>query len=261
VAGGTHDAHHYREQTAEAVVDALADRFPGALVENHLAQLPPSYLARTPAGIIGDHIALIERSAGGTAVEHSCPEGVDRLTIASSDRPGILSLMAGAVAAHGVNILGGTAHTRADGMAIDVMLVETSHDAADAPFWSGVCADVSRALAGTFPADAMLAAARSATRAEPAARVPTTVYIDNDASSQFSKIEVNAADRVGLLFAISRALSGLGLDIHLANVETVGNVAIDTFFVRREDGSRIETAGEIRRIQDAVAVAIAALDA
>ena len=61
---------------------------------------------------IGAHIALIEEAAGGTALAHDRAGDIDRLTIVTRDRPGILSLVAGTLAVHNVTVLGGTAFTR-----------------------------------------------------------------------------------------------------------------------------------------------------
>jgi len=251
------------ERTVESVVDALNERFSSKTVQRHLSELPPSYLMRTPAAVIGDHIALIERAGGGTAVEHSARGGVDRLTVATSDRPGILSVLAGALAAHGVNITGAAAHTKSSGTAIDVLFVQFVAAAKSEGSWSELCLDVTRALSGEFDVNAAVAAAMSRFDRAPSpadVRMPTTVYVDNEASGRFTRVEVNAADRVGLLYAISRTMAGAGLDIHLAQVETVGTAAVDTFYVRHEDASRIEDPGEIEELKLHVTSAIDALD-
>ena len=52
-------------------------------------------------------------------------------------------------------------------------------------------------------------------------------------------IEVAAADRVGLLYAITRVLHDLRLDIHLAKVDTFGHEVADAFYVLRENGQKI----------------------
>lgn len=247
------------ERTVASVVDALVPRFPASTVASHLSELPPSYLMRTPAAVIGDHIALIGRAGGGTAVEHSNRGGVDCLTVATSDRPGILAVLAGVLAAHGVNITGATADTKSGGTAIDVLFVEFAGAAKSEGSWSQLCANVAKALSGEFDVDAAVMAARAKFDHSAGVHMPTTVYVDNETSSRFTRVEVNAADRVGLLYAISRAMAGVGLDIHLAQVETVGTAAVDTFYVRHEDASRIESPTEIERLKGAVISAVDAL--
>ena len=72
---------------------------------------------------------------------------------------------------------------------------------------------------------------------------------------------MNTADRLGLLFAITRALHGLSLDIHLAKVDTIGAEVVDAFYVLRENGRRIEDEDEIERVRRRVQRSIEALDA
>ena len=244
--------------SAPAVVAALSDRFSADVVEEHLGKLPSSYLRRTTMEAIGDHIALILRADGGTAIEHSNRGSVDRVTVATSDRPGILAAVSGALAANGVNIIGGSAHTRDDGVALDVMFVSAPEPHLDDAWWSDVCGEIGRALSGEFQFDERLAAIREQMPARESS-IPTTVYVDTDLSGTFTRIEVNTIDRVGLLYAITRALQGMSLDIHLAMVETEGLLGIDTFYVQRADGSRLEGSGAAHHVQATLKEAIAAL--
>lgn len=245
---------------APSVIATLADRFPPDQVEDHLRRLPPSYLRRTAASAIGDHIALISRANGGTAVEYSHVADVDRITVATSDRPGALAFVSGTLAVHGVNIIGGSVHTRDDGVALDTMFVSPPGDRGSEAWWSAVCADISLALAGEYPLEARLHAWRAAQEPGRRSTIPTSVYVDTDLSGTFTKIEVNTVDRVGLLYAISRALRELSLEVHLATVETEGLIGIDTFYVRRTDGSRLKDAAAAEQVRETLRAAIAALD-
>ena len=107
------------ERLRRDALAALDGRVPAEALERHLRVLPTSYLLSTQPEQIGMHIALIEQAAGGTALAHDRAGDVDRLTIVTRDRPGILSLVAGTLAVHNVTVLGGTAFTRDDGVAID----------------------------------------------------------------------------------------------------------------------------------------------
>jgi [protein-PII] uridylyltransferase len=74
-------------------------------------------------------------------------------------------------------------------------------------------------------------------------------------------VEVTAQDRPGLLHAVTHVLSEQGIDIHLAKMDTLGPEAFDAFYVRRENGRRIEDPDEIERLEAHVLEAIAALEA
>ncbi len=248
---------HVSAQTSEDVVKALKGRLPTQAVIAHLEELPPSYIARTPAEVIGEHILLVERAGGHTAVEHNHRDDTDEITIVASDRPGILSSLAGMLATHHVSILGGAIHTKASGYAIDVLSVARTDEAVSS--WDAICGDIAKALDGELTIDEQVVFGRGSGGTAIATRIPTIVYVDNGSSNRFTKVEVNATDRVGILYAIAKTMASLDLDIHLAQVETLGTTTVDTFFLRRADGSRLDSVEEIRALRSAITSAIDAL--
>jgi [protein-PII] uridylyltransferase len=79
-----------------------------------------------------------------------------------------------------------------------------------------------------------------------------SVHVDNDASDFFTVIEVGAADRIGLLFDITRTLFELQLDVHVAKVATYGGRVVDAFYVRDVLGRRVEDAEHITEVHAAL---------
>ena len=253
-------AARLREQAA---VEALSGEFTRSIVEGHLRQLPPGYVLSEPAETIGHHLALIAEAegSGGTAVRRDALNGVDRMTVVTRDRPGILSLVAGTLAAHSANVLGGFAYTREDGIAIQVMHVDDAlGHAIDDRRWRRILDAVPLALVGEFPVDERLAETRAAYHAVPRVRIPTTVVVDNKDSEHYSILEVRAADRLGLLYALTGVLHDLSLDIQLAKVDTIGAEVVDAFYVLRQNGRRLEAPDEIERVRQRIQAAVAALD-
>ncbi|MDA1061330.1 MAG: HD domain-containing protein, partial [Chloroflexi bacterium] len=253
------------ERRRRAVIAALADARPAAAVEALLDALPAAYLLSMEPDAIGRHLRQIEEAAGGTALDHDRIGEVDRLTIVTPDRPGILQAVSGTLAVHNVNVLGGIAYTRADGVAIEVMhLGDALGSGIDERRWDRISEAVPRALEGAFAIDERLAETRATYHRElPAdlAAIATRVHVDNAGSERYSIVEVRAADRLGLLYAITGALRGLALDIHVAKVDTLGREVVDAFYVLRENGRRVEAADEIDRLIARVTAAVAALDA
>ena len=245
----------------EAAVAALAGQFPPEEVEAHLNRLPPGYVLSTPHEVIGEQLALIREAGGGTAIRRDRLDGLDRLTVVTPDRPGILSLVAGTLAAHNANVLGGVAYTRDDAVAIDVMHVDDAlGHGIDERRWRLILDAVPRALSGEFPVDERLAETRATYQAVPRVRIPTTVHIDNADSERYSIVEIHTADRLGLLYVLTRTLHELSLDIHLAKVDTIGAEVVDAFYVLRENGRRVDEPDEIERVQRRIEEAVAALD-
>ncbi|MBM4411648.1 MAG: HD domain-containing protein [Chloroflexi bacterium] len=234
----------------EAIVEALADRFPADVVSAHLAGLDADYLISVQPQIIGDHIALIAEAAGGTAARHDRLGEIDRLTIVTRDRPGIIQAVTGALAGHNASVLGGVAHTSSDGTAIQVWHVSDALGVGiDDRRWGRILAAVRAAIEGTFDVEERLVEVRQSYPARPLATVPTVVNVNNIASREFTVLEISAADRRGLLYGITKALHEQRIDIHLAKVDTIGPEVVDAFYIRREDGRRIEEPDAAERLE------------
>lgn len=241
---------------------AVADRPAPSVVERHLAALPPSYSRRNGPDAVARHLALIARADGGTAIEHSRVGGVDRLTVVTTDRAGLLELLAGTLTVRSLSIEGATAYTRGDGIVIDEIDVAPHRGAsAQATDWSAICADLTDAISGGRSPSERGEEPQLAVACPDRRHIPTTVYVHNAPGDRFSKIEVNAADRPGLLYAITRALREQALSVHLAEVETIGALAVDSFYVVDADGERVESANAVANVKAAVIKKIGALDA
>ncbi len=249
----------------EAVTGALAARFPATTVRGHLDGMGADYLLSTQPATIGDHIGMIEAltTAGGpsTVTRHDRVGQVDRVTLVTRDRPGLLQTITGTLAGHHASVHGGVAYTRTDGIAIQVWHVG---DALGSGFeerrWQRLLAALPAAIEGTYSVEARLAEVRASYPEPPRANVPTSILIDNNASREHTILEISTADRRGLLYALTRVLHEQGIDIHLAKVDTIGPEVVDAFYIQRENGRRIEDPDEQGRLRDHVSAAIAELD-
>jgi [protein-PII] uridylyltransferase len=251
------------EQAVAAAQQQLAGRFSAERIAEHLERLEPGYLLSTHPDAIGEHLELIDEAAAtpsGIAVRRDHIGGVDRVTIVCPDRPGLLQTIAGSLAAHQANVLGGVAYTRGDGLALDVWHVSDALGLRiDDRRWERILETIPAALEGDYPLDERLAEVR-ANYPSPPSQIAPTVHLDNTASDSYSVLEVTAQDRSGLLHAITHALHELEIDIHLAKVDTLGPEVFDAFYIQRENGRRVEDLDEIERLEQHVLAALAALE-
>ena len=66
------------------------------------------------------------------------------------------------------------------------------------------------------------------------------MYLDDQVSSEATVIEVNARDRLGLLYDILGALEASRLQITSAHIATYGQKAVDVFYVKDAYGLKLE---------------------
>ena len=62
---------------------------------------------------------------------------------------------------------------------------------------------------------------------------------------------MRAADRAGLLYRLTAALAGEGLDVTSARIETLGGDAVDSFYVCNPSGTPVD-ADQRRRVDAAL---------
>ncbi|HYE89887.1 MAG TPA: [protein-PII] uridylyltransferase, partial [Terriglobales bacterium] len=120
------DARPNRTQLAERLHAAMKDEFDLQAVKAHVAMVSDRYLGGTSVQRMGEHLRLLRRLESApltTDLFHHPDLGSSDLVVVTRDVPGLFSLIAGTLAAHGINIMSAQIHTRADGIAIDTFQV------------------------------------------------------------------------------------------------------------------------------------------
>jgi [protein-PII] uridylyltransferase len=181
----------------------------------------------------------------------------DTLTVVVPDRPGLFSRIAGVLSLNGADVLEASAHTE-DGMALEVYRVRGAFDGGIK--WERIERDVLDAISGRLALRARLAdRARTYPAPRPTAARPTTprVLVDNHTSDLATVVEVQAPDGIGVLYRLTQALLEVDLDIVSAKVQTLGSDAVDAFYVRDRDGSKVTDSAYLAEIERAILHALA----
>ncbi|MFC3723249.1 [protein-PII] uridylyltransferase [Neoaquamicrobium sediminum] len=236
-----------RAQEARAVLeDALADwpekerkRYLGLHYDNYLLTVDLDDQVRH-AGFIREADAASRRLA--TMVRTHQFEAVTEITVLSPDHPRLLSVIAGACAAAGANIVDAQIFTTADGRALDTILISREFDMDEderrrAQRVGRLIEDV---LSGKSWLPEMIEKRTKPRRGAKTFRVQPRAEVRNTLSNRFSVVEVKGLDRPGLLSEITGAISDLSLDIASAHITTFGEKVIDTFYVTDLTGQKIE---------------------
>src|SRR6266498_5266789 len=250
-----------REAVTARVWEAMRSEGSRRVVTAHLAMLSDRYLATTSPQRIACHLRLVERleeDAVATELFHHPDLDSSELVIAARDVPGLFSLIAGTLAAHGINILSAQIHTRADGIAIDTFQVNDplGEPVTEEARWRRTLDALRKVIAGEEAVESLLAKRRAGRPTGEAVAGPPKISLDNRLSDTHTVVEVKCGDRVGLLYAITRTFSALGLDIGSARIATEIDQAYDTFYVTDRQGRRVEDPAAMSHIREALEEAL-----
>ncbi|HEY3678872.1 MAG TPA: [protein-PII] uridylyltransferase, partial [Bradyrhizobium sp.] len=166
--------------------------------------------------------------------------GVTELTILAVDHPWLLSIIAGACASAGANIVDAQIYTTTDGRALDTIAIKREYDRDEdegrrATRIGEMIEDV---LEGKLRLPEVVARRGSGRKVRPFTVEPE-VTINNQWSERYTVIEVSGLDRPGLLYQLTTAISKLNLNIASAHVATFGERARDVFYVTDLLGAQI----------------------
>jgi [protein-PII] uridylyltransferase len=245
------------QRTAEARADLMAALagWPEEARAAYVGLLYPNYLLTVDLADQLRHAQFVrDADAAGrkldTMVRTHEFEAVTEITVLAQDHPRLLSVIAGACAAAGANIVDAQIFTTADGRALDTILISREFDLDEderrrAERVGKLIEDV---LSGRSWLPEVIARRSKAKRGARAFSITPRAEIRNTLSHRFSVIEVKGLDRPGLLSEITGALSDLSLDIASAHITTFGEKVIDTFYVTDLTGQKVESPARIAAI-------------
>ena len=251
-----------RAQLAERLHAAAKGEVDLQAVKAHLAMMADRYLESTGVQRMAEHLRMLGELGEApvvTALFQHPDLGSSDLVVVTRDLPGLFSLIAGTLAASGVNIISAQIHTRADGVAIDTFQVNdpAGDVVGSAAHWARSLDALRAVITGEQSVEALLARRRALGREATGPGGPPKIALDNQLSDSATVIEVKCPDRLGLLYLITRALAGLGLDIVSARIATEIDQAFDTFYVQDREGRKLEDPDTLERARVGLEQALA----
>lgn len=215
--------------------------------ESVLATMPPSYLTNATIEDIADDVRLLQHPPGpgqiATRIDPGLEAGQYVVTVCSPDRPGALARTSGVLALHRISVLTAQAYTSSNAIALERFVVSPP-EAIDPGLLES---DLAAAYSGRLALEARLE--QKALDYRPKEPVTVDVRILQEESEHSTVLEVRSRDVLGLLYALTSAISELDLDIHVAKIDTLGERVVDVFYVRSLQGTKIDDvqAAEVRK--------------
>jgi [protein-PII] uridylyltransferase len=238
-----------RERLRASLTDWSADE-----IVRHLKRGYPSYWLSFDTEMHTRHAKFI-RGADNNGEQFAFNALVDPLrsvtevTIYCPDHHGLFSGIAGAMAATGAIVADARVFSTADGMALDVFWVQDSNGQ---PYEKLLKLSnmIEETIRNDFKLRTLMDNKNTLGDRTSVFAVAPRVLVDNNASSTYTVIEVNARDRVGLLYDITRTLREIRLSIGSARITTYGVRAVDIFYVKDMFGMKVVGSEHIKKIKD-----------
>jgi [protein-PII] uridylyltransferase len=231
----------------EAILECADGDVTRRTVEEHVTAMPPDYLATTTPREILWHIGVVKKMREPALVAVD-PIDPGRVLVVGDDRSGFLLAVSRAFVANGVSIMDARLRTRADGIALDTFHVceDRTGGVVGSAKWEAVTKALQSSLAGQLDLRSAIRERVEAYRR--ADHDSAAVELRSGVDGRYAAVEVRMPDRVGLLTDIVEAIHGEGLDIHLAKIDTMGDVARDIFYIRRIGGAPIRSDTELEAL-------------
>ncbi|MBF0556346.1 MAG: hypothetical protein HQK96_17655 [Nitrospirae bacterium] len=196
-------------------------------ITEFIGSLPERYLASgTPQMVIKEFSLFLDFKQSGCAFSmEKHKDDTLSITIAANDRPGLLSGIVGVLSSRMFNIVSLRTFSSCDiGFIIDRIEIAN----VSALWWDGLeqlLKEEITAVAMGNPTTCIRQYPNKKSIFKP------MLEVDNESKAQYTIFEIMAADRVGLLYDITRIFAYNSLNILLARVTTESGLAHDVFYV------------------------------
>jgi [protein-PII] uridylyltransferase len=235
-------------------------------VDAHFEHMPRAYFNFRKPSTIANHLRQfrefyeqVAESKDDMALmpvlrwEDKPAEGCSKLMVCGWDRHLLLARVAGALAAETLSIVSADFYQRADHLVLDVFRVSTTN-------FQPVTGEntrkrVQKAVHEALRTENFDFSARIPARSklllasDLQVDVPQWVYINNRISTDSSVIELQAADRIGLLYDVFMAIGKLGYSVTHARIGTERGVAVDAIYIQDVAGKKIEDKEKIMELK------------
>ncbi len=256
-----------RESLQLAVTENLSPDYADE-IDAHFDFMPDNYFRGSDVPEIVEHLKLFR-----SFVEHLFSPGWHPLAAAVQwkalpeqghsvasfctwERERLLAKIAGSFSIVPINILSADVFPRGDNVVLSVFRVcDTKGGAVADPRAFEL---VEQTLRSALDDDSFdfrplieKATRQSRRRLAPGIEFPTRISVDNETHPAYTLIEIQASDRLGLLYDILTCLDHEGVSIALSRINTQDGAAIDTFYVvDRSTAAKIMDRDRIRTIRE-----------
>jgi [protein-PII] uridylyltransferase len=199
------------------------------------AQLVADLVSRTKLALRG-HDVVVAPTDHSELLSTAREEGVvvrldgDWIAVAAPDQPRLLATITAVLTLTGLNIRSADLYAE-DGIVLDRFFCVPGPRGWPEPWY--LTQEIRAGLSGERDLDALIKSRSAAYQQKRASAgdITTSVAVVPAASDRATVLELRTRDAIGLLSRVAQVFATAGIDVRAARLSTVGDVAIDTFYV------------------------------
>lgn len=254
--GFNEERRQRRADLLQKVSAALPEKFKEE-TDAHMEGMPERYFLTKDVAEIYQHLRLFRRFFEESVntdgpnlfpvvewIDH--PEaGYAEVLVCGWDRERFLERIAASFLEAGINVLGADIFTRNDNLALDIFKVSNHRNEPlprekDRQIFEQKLRELLLAPGNRLvPEPTNRSLLRRKRSSEEEEELPVWVVFNNNAHPSCTILEVQAPDRMGLLYQLLRAISPGGITIEAARIATEQRAALDVFYLRNKEGSKL----------------------
>jgi [protein-PII] uridylyltransferase len=246
-----------RIEAAQAALHTSLPDWDEPRFKSYLARHNAAYWIKVERDKQVSHARLIEKMEKTgerfqVSTETDAFRGVTELTLLAIDHPRLLSIIFGACAAAGANIVEAQIFTTNDGFALDSITISRAftQDSDEMRRAARVANHIIATLKGEVRLPEIVASRSAQVSGAQAFTVTPDVLVDNTLSAKSTVLEVTALDRPGLLYALTTEIGKLNININSARIVTYGEKAVDVFYVTDLTGGKISQPNRQKQVRE-----------
>ncbi len=249
----------------EKVKEFLSGKIRPESVDRFFENADRDYLITYPSSKIAKHLLMMKRikqedKEYEIAHESFLDIGFTELTIVTKYRRGLFNKIAGILSYLGVNIKGANINKAIEDdcecMVYTIQVSTVAGEALPCEKVEEIEKMVSDLYAGRVRVEELGELLKPKTFRRNIPLPETKVKIDNETSEKFTVVEVSTADRLGVLYTITKVLLDLGTRLRRAIITTEGNRVIDSFYITDMDYRKIEDSQRLEMIKKRIREAL-----
>ena len=205
--------------------------------EAWLDHLPGSYSHQVQPKEAVEHQKVVTQArAEGVGLSWQLADAYIHLAAAVPDRHALMADVTATLSGHGFDILDARTWVTNDGMVIYNFRLTSIYPTRirEAPAWQRLRNDLLAVSQNRLDAGVLLDKRRTAIIAKPADSGfdDRAVKVEQRTSDHHTIVDIHTKDAVGLLSRLCRGISAFGCEISYASINTMGDVAVDVFYVQ-----------------------------